>query len=66
VKCSWGKESGDPNNAQQTGQVNALYLFLLSALPEGQFRREIPPSVFSNIYIAARIKAENFSTLFHK
>lgn len=21
VKCSWGKESGDPNNAQQTGQV---------------------------------------------
>lgn len=22
VKCSWGKESGDPNNAQQTGQVN--------------------------------------------
>ncbi|KAF7409840.1 hypothetical protein HZH68_004221 [Vespula germanica] len=20
VKCSWGKESGDPNNAQQTGQ----------------------------------------------
>ncbi|XP_018374690.1 PREDICTED: nucleolysin TIA-1-like [Trachymyrmex cornetzi] len=21
VKCSWGKESGDPNNAQQTGQA---------------------------------------------
>ncbi|KAK7863513.1 hypothetical protein R5R35_009064 [Gryllus longicercus] len=22
VKCSWGKESGDPNNAQATGQVS--------------------------------------------
>ncbi|KYN10837.1 Nucleolysin TIA-1 isoform p40 [Trachymyrmex cornetzi] len=27
VKCSWGKESGDPNNAQQTGQVNASLSF---------------------------------------
>ncbi|KAF4517816.1 hypothetical protein B566_EDAN008922 [Ephemera danica] len=24
VKCSWGKESGDPNNAQATGQVSPL------------------------------------------
>ncbi|GJQ68126.1 hypothetical protein Trydic_g10713 [Trypoxylus dichotomus] len=24
VKCSWGKESGDPNNAPVAGQVNAL------------------------------------------
>jgi hypothetical protein len=22
VKCSWGKESGDPNNAQDAGQVS--------------------------------------------
>ena len=22
VKCSWGKESGDPNNAQAAGQVS--------------------------------------------
>ncbi|KDR19108.1 hypothetical protein L798_06342, partial [Zootermopsis nevadensis] len=35
VKCSWGKESGDPNNAQAAGQVSeqvnvptALLLFL--------------------------------------
>lgn len=27
VKCSWGKESGDPNNAQQTGQVNIRVAF---------------------------------------
>lgn len=27
VKCSWGKESGDPNNAQQTGQVNIRVTF---------------------------------------
>lgn len=30
VKCSWGKESGDPNNAQQTGQVNVRSFIELS------------------------------------
>lgn len=30
VKCSWGKESGDPNNAQQTGQVNVRSFIDLS------------------------------------
>ncbi|KAG5340973.1 TIA1 protein, partial [Acromyrmex heyeri] len=31
VKCSWGKESGDPNNAQQTGQTMFL-LFSISLI----------------------------------
>lgn len=30
VKCSWGKESGDPNNAQAAGQVSHHPLFFLS------------------------------------
>lgn len=30
VKCSWGKESGDPNNAAAAaGQVNNLFQFFL-------------------------------------
>lgn len=28
VKCSWGKESGDPNNAPVAGQVNNCSLFM--------------------------------------
>ncbi|KAG7190434.1 hypothetical protein KM043_006540 [Ampulex compressa] len=33
VKCSWGKESGDPNNAQQTGQAlsSATYPYYAAA-----------------------------------
>ncbi|XP_046432174.1 cytotoxic granule associated RNA binding protein TIA1 isoform X3 [Neodiprion pinetum] len=33
VKCSWGKESGDPNNAQQTGQTltSATYPYYAAA-----------------------------------
>ncbi|XP_063981104.1 nucleolysin TIAR isoform X3 [Diachasmimorpha longicaudata] len=33
VKCSWGKESGDPNNAQQTGQPlsSATYPYYAAA-----------------------------------
>lgn len=30
VKCSWGKESGDPNNAQAAGQVRTPFLSLSS------------------------------------
>lgn len=30
VKCSWGKESGDPNNAPVAGQVTK-FLFLFTA-----------------------------------
>lgn len=35
VKCSWGKESGDPNNAQQTGQVN-VRSFIRTLSEEGE------------------------------
>ena len=29
VKCSWGKESGDPNNLPANSQVSTLYLNIL-------------------------------------
>lgn len=32
VKCSWGKESGDPNNTQQAGQVLQKFSFTDSIL----------------------------------
>ncbi|OAD62564.1 Nucleolysin TIAR [Eufriesea mexicana] len=48
VKCSWGKESGDPNNAQQTGQSKAqTYGASLSRInrkkriPTGYWKKEI-------------------------
>lgn len=41
VKCSWGKESGDPNNSQQTGQDSSSVLIssdpLFQPLTGGQF-----------------------------
>jgi hypothetical protein len=33
VKCSWGKESGDPNNAQAAGQVSEQVNVIICLLP---------------------------------
>jgi hypothetical protein len=41
VKCSWGKESGDPNNAQAAGQVseqvNVIICILLYRVIQSKF-----------------------------
>ena len=61
VKCSWGKESGDPNNTQAAGQVSGPLLLSFVPLIALFLEYNPPPGLCKMVDWPTGLPAETFS-----